>query len=395
MGAFQQLNMKRLLIFCFALFAFAGELSAQKTVWLTGDEPYIEGLQILPDSTESDASLKIEFNEPENTVTVSLSSERNHLFAFHESVRYKDVFKCCRKLKPHQLPYNVELEEGNSFRMTHKTKKSLGRHSGRYVFRPWMGLEGGKQSGGNFKLPEDSLVGVIKVNPFQSEIVIRLRDIMVIRHKGSNPRQWKKYDIVSYKALDAQYDITLVRNPCLGKEREVSDVDSLHNALSDAIAALQESFPGMEAKSLESFDNFYSLWSDLVKKFNYKDTTVQCGALLSAVRRYNSAVDSLMGLSCTVASSARGEIVSSLDGNDRRIDVPSLLYRARQLDELAARWPIATTKSEKLDILQRGGKIMEEAAELTLNHLLVTDADKNAMELFRQAKEYFTRICKY
>lgn len=387
------MTMKRLLFICL-LMAIAIESSAQKNVWLTGDEPYLDGLQIQPDSTENDVRLKIEFNEPDNIVTVSLVSEKNQLFVFHEPVLYKDIFKCCRKLAPHKLPYKVNLEDGNSFKMTSATKKSLGKHPGKYVFRPWLGIEGAKQAKGEIKLPEDSLVGVLKVDPTQSELIIRIRDIMVIRHKGATPKAWKKYEISYYTPLNAQYDITLVRNPCLGKNEEVVRTDSIHTRLSAAISSLKESFPGMEARTLESFDNFHSIWSGLVRKFPYRDTTVQCGDLLSAIRRYNSAVDSLLNLSCTVSESARGTVISSLDGKNRRIDAPSLLYRARQLDELAARWSLASTKSERKDILQRGAKIIDEAAELTLDRLLISESDHKAMDLFRQAKDYFVRICR-
>lgn len=385
--------MKRLIFICL-LMALAIESSAQKNVWLTGDEPYLDGLQIQPDSTENDVRLKIEFNEQDNVITVSLVSEKNQLFAFHGPVSYKDVFKCCRKLMPHKLPYKVNLEDGNSFKMTTATKKSLGKHSGKHIFRPWIGVEGANQSKSEIKLPEDSLVSVLKVAPTQSNLVIRVRDIMVIRHKGATPKAWKKYEISYYTPLNAQYDITLVRNPCLGKKEEVVKTDSIHTRLSEAISSLKESFPGMEARTLESFDNFYAIWSGLVKEFPYRDTTVQCGDLLSAIRSYNSAVDSLLNLSCTVSESARGTVVSSLDGNSRRIDAPSLLYRARQLDELAAKWSLVSTKSEKKDILQRGARIIDEAAELTFNRLLISESDHKAMELFRQAKDYFIRICR-
>ena len=72
-----------------------------KQIEVAGDEPYVDHVALVPGSTDMDLLVKIAFNEPENSLTVSLISYRR-LFVFQSDVRYSHVVRW-HKLKPEKL----------------------------------------------------------------------------------------------------------------------------------------------------------------------------------------------------------------------------------------------------------------------------------------------------
>ena len=113
-----------------------GWLGAQtiKRIEVSGTTPYVDHVSLMPGSSDMDLLVKIAFDEPNNSLTVSLISYRK-LFVFQADVRYAQVVRR-RRLQPDRLPYPVESDEQARYVLTKPVKKSLGT-ARKYVFKRW------------------------------------------------------------------------------------------------------------------------------------------------------------------------------------------------------------------------------------------------------------------
>lgn len=370
------------------------ELSAQKQVWLTGTEPYRASLKASAYSAGDDTRLCISFNEDENTLTVSLKSESVMLFAFRDAVIYRDVFKGCNRLRPDLLPYKVTYDTDNVIRMRGYVKRMLGRRPRHHLFSPWIACSSMDAVKAVCTMPEDSLVQVFKINPAVTNVTVRLSDIMVLKRKGPSKSAWKKMFITEYDNLNTEYDITIARDACRGKDDQIAAVAALHKELSSEVKSLVGVFPSGVANSLQGFDEFNEIKGRLLSKFIKKDTVTTCSTLRAAIKGYNKCVDSLLAMTCTISPELRGEFVNTLDPGDKDIDAQAVLNLARQLDELTSRWNITSGRSGRLDIRQRCDRILKDAERLIVGHRMMTEEDYRAVDLFRQAREYYLSTCK-
>ena len=79
-----------------------------KNIEIDGYNPYVDHISLIEGNTDMDLIIKISFNEPQNSLKVSLISYRK-LFVFQNDVRYSSVVRW-HKLRPNKLPYVVETD---------------------------------------------------------------------------------------------------------------------------------------------------------------------------------------------------------------------------------------------------------------------------------------------
>lgn len=369
-------------------------LSGQKVVAVKDSEPYMELLGGKPDMDERDLRLCFSFDEDENTLTVSLYSSNSMLFAFPRSVLYDNAFHRGSKLRPERLPYKADLAPGAVLRISGPVRRSLRPNKKTHSFRAWLEYDRMDPVSTGFAIPSDSLVQVFRVSPSVQDVAIRLRELLFLERKGSSPSKWNKFNLTEYEDLNLEYTVVIARNPCRGLDGKIAEVNDIHAQASADLAALAAEFPDGMTRSLDGLALFQGSRNELLAKYARMDAATPCPKLSEAIGSYNACVDSLINMTCIIPDEFKNELVTSLDPTVKRIDAEGLLYRARMLDELTAQWQLETSKSAKLSIRQQCEKLIDEASALAIGRKVVTDGDRKALNVFVQAKEYYTKVCK-
>lgn len=369
----------------------------QKRVVVSASQPYVEWLGGTPDMDSHDMCLRISFNDSTSTLRVSLSSANSRLFAFHSGgLVYKDIFGCCRRLKPEKLPYRVTYDPTNRFFMTGYSRMTLGPGFKESILQSWIESSGATPVREEYTMPEDSLVQVFRIESPAKEIdmMLRLRDIFFIEHHGSSPAAMKRHYLANRKDLKTEYDVTVLRNPCFGKEEQIAAVKAGHRELSAAIDGLEKAYPEGKVFSLEDFEDFQDTKNRLLQSYAKMDNAADCPCLKDAIDAYNACIDSLLDMCCTISDDKRMEIVHNLGLDLQRVDAGWLYHCARQIDELTGQWRIEKSKAARLSIVKQCEKLIDEVGRSTLRHGLLNDDDRKALDSFIQAREYFYRTCR-
>lgn len=390
-------DMRRFLSAILCLCVSVSAAYGQKRVVVSASQPYVEWLGGTPDVDSHDMCLKISFSDSTSALTVSLSSANSRLFAFHSGgLVYKEIFKCCRRLRPEKLPYKIEYDPSDKFFMTGHSKKTLGPGFKEAILHSWIESSGATPVSGEYAMPEDSLVQVFRMESAAKEIdmMLRLRDIFFIEHHGSSPAAMKRHYLASHKDLNIEYDVTVLRDPCFGKEEQIAAVKARHGEASAAINGLEETYPEGKVLSLEDFEDFQNTKSGLLQSYTKMDNVTDCSCLKDAIDAYNVCIDSLLNMCCTISEDKRMEIVQNLGLGLQRIDAGWLYHCARQIDELTGQWCVEESKSAKLSIVRQCENLIDEAGRSTVGHGMLSDDDRKALNSFIQAKEYFYRTCR-
>lgn len=366
----------------------------QKVAVVRNSVPYMEWLGGKPEVDDRDMRLCLAFDEDRNTLTVSLNSTNSLLFAFPRGVLYDNAFHGGNKLKAEHLPYKAELAPGTVVRISGPLRRSLRPNVRAHAFRAWLEYDRMDPVPVESKIPSDSLVQVFRVSPSEQDVTIRLKDVFFLSRKGSSPAKWGKFKMTGYKDLNLEYTVVIERDPCRGMADRISAVNGMRAEASGELAALLKVFPNGVARSLDGLDEFQSRRNDLLAKYSRINEETSCPEYSKAVASYNACVDSLVNLTCRIPAEYKNELVTSFDPTVKRIDAEGLLYRARLLDELTAQWQLETRKSAKLSIRQQCDKLIDEAAALAIGRRVITDADRKALDVFIQAKDYYTKVCK-
>ena len=369
----------------------------QKRVVVSASQPYVEWLGGTPDMDSHDMCLRISFDDATCALKVSLSSANSRLFAFHSGgLVYRDIFGCCRRVKPEKLPYKTAYDPSNKFIMTGHSRKTLGPGFKEAIFHSWVESSGATPVSGEYTMPEDSLLQVFKIASAAKEIdlMIRLRDIFFIEHHGSSPVALRRHYLASHRDLKTEYDVTVLRDPCFGKEDQIAAVKARHNEASLAINGLEKTYPEGKVLSLADFENFQNTKNAILKEYTKMDSVADCPCLKDAIDAYNVCIDSLLNMCCTISDDSRMEIVQNLGLGLQRIDAGWLYHCARQIDELTAQWCVEKSKAAKLSIARQCEKLIDEAGISTIRHGVLNDDDRKALNSFIQAKEYFYRTCR-
>ncbi|MCQ2168490.1 MAG: hypothetical protein MJY69_07515 [Bacteroidales bacterium] len=369
----------------------------QKRVVVSASQPYVEWLGGTPDVDSHDMCLRISFADSTGMLKVSLSSANSRLFAFHSGgLVYKEIFGCCRRLKPERLPYKIAYDPSNKFFMTGHSRKTLGPGFKEAILHSWIESSGATPVSEEYTMPEDSLVQLFRIESASKEtdMMIRLRDIFFIEHHASSPVAMKRHYLASHKDLKTEYDVTVLRDPCFGEGDRIAAVKARHKEASAAINGLEKTYPEGKVLSLEDFEDFQNTKNSLLQNYTKMDSVTDCPCLKDAIAAYNVCIDSLLNMCCTISDDKRMEIVQNLGLDLQRIDAGWLYHCARQIDELTGQWCLEKSKSAKLSIVKQCEKLIDEAGKSTIRHGVLNDDDRKALNSFIQAKEYFYHTCR-
>ena len=207
--------LSKIIIYGFLLIGFCQFTGAQTTkqIEVDGNEPYVD----QEGSTDMDLLVKFMFDEPNNSLTVSLISYRK-LFVFQDNTRYSQAVWCF-KLRPNKLSYVVESDEQARYKLTKALRKSI-KPRRKHIFKRWIEYEGLQPQPTNYKMVNDYIEQKFDILYKEAPVSITLRDILVMNEQITSKK--KKYDLFYQTDLNRKYEITIKRDPCFPRKRNTT-----------------------------------------------------------------------------------------------------------------------------------------------------------------------------
>ena len=356
---------------------------AVKAISVRDGEPYTDHIALAEDSRDTDVMVRFFFDEKQNTLRVSVLSYRR-LFVFREATRYKQVVRHCRLL-PKKLPYVAQFGIYDRFTLSRSLRKAVRPHR-KYIFGRWMEYEGLQQTPSDYKMVNDYIEQSFDIHGKQTSASVTLRDIFLL---DSDPKKPDHYIITQGRDLNLKYEITLVRNPCLGMDDQITSARIMATSVRKAYEAFRATCPSGTVSTEDALKNFQSTQETLVALYPAKDADVPCTDLARAIRQYNAYVDSISTLSCKLILP---EEAAWNDGMP--LDIKILHTQTRQLDKAVSRWLVTRDALEKKDLETECLDIIKDMTAMLRQHRAVTPEEQKAVEAYRQAEQYFHKTCK-
>ncbi len=360
-------------------------LSAQmvKEITVSQENSYTDHISLKEDSRDMDLMVKFVFNEEANTLTVSLISYRS-LFVFWDQVRYKPTFRC-RTLRPKMLPYVVESDPDDRFRVSKVFKWSIPKPRKKYVFNRWNSYEGLQPTPQDYKIMNDYINQTFDILNKRDQVSVTLRDVFVMEHTDV-----RDYEIFFGKDLYTQYQVTIERDPCFGKDDDIKSAQDAEKSIAAAYASFNDKYGSGKVTSNESLQLFLEMQDLLIKQYPRKETQSDCPDIQAAYDSYNQYVESISRMRCVVVTAAPAGAANGLAG----ILPKTLLLKARQIDQIVARWMNSRDIMERRDLVKQGDKLAKEGEADISSQGAYTTEQKQAVNVFREAVRYFNKTCK-
>ncbi len=363
-----------------------------KSVTVSNDEPFTDHLSLKSDTKDMDLMVKLVFDENKNQLTVSLISYRT-LFVFWDNILYKSAIKR-RWIKPDRLTYVATNEYDDKFRLTKAYRNTLPQPFKEHVFKKWIEYEGLQPVAQELKMVNDYIEQPFDIQDQNSHVIIRLRDVLLMDladRKGNV--SW--YDIPFGKDLNLEYQVTIQRNPCFGKDKELA-------AAQAALATVQKSYQSFKNKynkrvvnNSDVLQSFKELKKALVAQFPKDSTQSDCPDIQQVIDQYNATADSLSQVRVVLASEAPAGTAGATGGEVQQVlDTRIILAAARQVDSTVARWLRSKDIMERRDLCQQCDNIIRNISKLISRNPGQNKEEQRAVQLFKQAQQYYNRTCK-
>lgn len=374
---------------------------------LSPDTAHVDSLTLPTADGAASITMTFTYNQAEGTLNVKMESDKI-LHVFRRDVKYGDVihnrfliFKP-RRLNIFKLPYEVDSPADADYKVSKAMKKALGSGSAlkQYVMHQWDEVNGMKPIPvAKYAIINDYIEQTYKIDDSADNIAFTLHDVMLLTHNPKTPKKYNNYLIESLKDFNVQYMIILMRDPCMGMDKEKEDLSKAYDELSGAMKNLSTTFPNGIAQSVDQLKTFQDSRNELLKKYSHNDMQSECPDIQDLLTKYNACVDSLMGLTCSLSSelaarAANSEMVMGLDGRSHGIDASGLLFKARQIDELVTAWKVSRNRKDRVAYKLQCEKIISDAEAQVVGKYAYTDEQKVAIKTIRQAIEYFNNTCK-
>lgn len=377
---------RKLLLSAALLCLSAWMLRAQavKNISVSGSSSYTDHVSLAQDSRDMDVMVKFIFDEPNNTLTVSLLSYR-HLFVFRESVPYKSVVKC-GKLHPELLPYVADNATNASFKLSAALKRQLDKPLRKYVFPRWIEYQGLQPVPTEYKMVNDYIEQTFDIPDKRSpSVTVTLREIILL---DAVKKKANAYVLSQGRDVNMKYQVAIVRNPCLGMDDEIEAAGKLASAVKKAYGSFLTNYPNGEVGSDEALKTFNDTRTALLALYPHKENVTSCPDLGKLVDEYNHYIDSISGYRVKVR---KPEEAAWDDG--KPLDVKLLYTQTRQLDKSVARWLVSTDELEKSDLVEQCQDIIKDMSAMIRTHKVATKEERQAVQAFNQAESYFKKTC--
>lgn len=368
------------------LWMFVGwftQLQAQslRTIQIAQDNSYTDHVSLKKDSKDMDLMVKFVFDEPNNTLTVSLISYRN-LFVFHENVRYKQVVKC-KKLRPDRFPYVVEADEEMKYKLTKELRKQILGSKKNHVFKRWIGYNGLQPQPMDYKMVNDFIEQKFDILDKDTIVTVSLRELMVMEPASDKK---KSYDFIYYTDLDRDYQVHIKRNPCFGKEEEIASAETLVENIRTNYETLKGQYLLQETLGKETLELLKEMRNMLLEQFPAKPINTSCSSIREQLEMYNNYVDSIRGLEMFKLDYEKQLKVLS-------VGAEQILGVARIVDNNVASWIVSSDVVEKEDLVKRCQLLIDDINQYLVEDVVMDEAQATAVSVFRKAENYFKVTC--
>ena len=359
----------RLILSAVALLA-GPALGAQavKQVYVSQEEPYTDHQTLTQDSRDTDVIVKFQYDEQQNTLTLSVISYRT-LFVFREPARYGSITNLFGRILPEKFPYVMSAEPGAKFRFSAELRKTIDGPYRKHVFNRWLEYKGLQPQPAEYKMVNDYIEQVFDVVP-GSDVSVTLRDIFLLEGE----------EILCGRDLKTRYDITIGHNPCFGKDEEIAQANTTLENLFQNYNSLKTTSGGGLAASQEEADLFLQLKEAVSSQFVHREVRSSCAAVQNIWDVYNDFVDSLAVLKC--------EYVPVRPGTDAQI----ILSGARAIDENVSRWLRSSDPVERRDLVAANEEAIKDIEDLVKINGLINQEQQSAYSIFKEAVRYSREV---
>lgn len=356
-----------------------------KDIEIDGSTPYVDYVSLVEGNKDMDLIIKILFDEPQNSLRVSLVSYRK-LFVFQNNVRYSSIVRW-HKLRPNKLPYVVETDEFAKYHMNKSIRKSI-HPKRKHVFKRWIEYEGLQPQPMDYKMVNDFIEQAFDILPKKNDVSVTLHDILVMNEEIKGVK--KKYDLFLQTDLDRKYNIHIKRDPCFGKEEMIQASTAQLENIKAGFAALSKNAKKLSQYNSPNGEKLVNEMKDvLLKQFPKNGETSECPEIAENISNYNSYVDSIQYLVFTPPVDKRKDsshVHAELDEN-------YILSLAKKIDQNVNRWLLTTDSIEKKDLVKSCNEIVNQAFAHIDISTIRTESQKSAVNTLYAAEDFFRKTC--
>ncbi len=350
-------------------------------------KPYTDHLALKEDARDMDVMIKFVYNEETNTLTVNLISYRS-LFVFWDKVCYKPAITTRRKLKPEMLPYVVDYDPKDRFKISKIFKWSIPQPRKHMVFSRWITSEGMQPAPQEYKMVNDYVSQTFNIQAQRKQVSATLRDIFLMEHTDEN-----EYEIFFGRDLYTQYLITILRDPCYGQQENIDAAINSRDAIAKSYRTFKRSYRKGTVSNQEGLKTFKELKTLLLGQYPPQASASECPEVQQTWDSYNQYVDSIKQINVVVASQSGGKAGSGVAAAPAVMS-RELMAMARQIDQNVARWLNSKDPIERRDLIKRCNGLVEDGTKMINTQGAYTDDQKRAVYVFKAAVRYFNKTCK-
>lgn len=357
-----------------------------RTISVGQGASYTDHLSLKEDVKDMDLMVKFVFNEEANNLTVTLISYRT-LFVFWDNVHFKPLIKG-RKLRPDQLPYVVEYNPKDKFKVSKLFKASIPKPTKEFFFNRWIDYEGLQPAPQDYKMVNDFISQTFDIQNKRDLVTVRLRDVFLM--DKIEKKKYNLYNIPLGRDLNLEYKITIMRNPCFGLDDELASAKKALEGITTNYATLSKRFGNRLVPTQETKTLLDGLKATIQDQFPPKSVDSPCKDIQETWNKYNLYVDSIAALKCEVESVESTVAASSFSPDGLKI----LMAKSRQIDIIVSRWLMSKDPIECRDLISQGRRIIDEVNAMIGKRTGNTAEQQKAVATFRAAERYFNSTCK-
>lgn len=363
-----------LLVSCLPLWA-----NPTRTIRIANNQPYTDHIALKSDLRDMDIMVKFRFDEPNNSLVVSLVSYRN-LLMLQTDTRYKQAISW-NKFRPERLPYVIQSDGQTTYKVTGNFKKEIPGCRSKHIIRKGLSYQGLQLQVSDQKVMNDYLEYRFDILNKDTLVSISLGDIMVLEPSAKHT---DRVDLIFYSSLNRQYDIYIDRNACLGRDEDIAAAQTALQNITQNYQALQESFAAGVGNGITD-SMLYNLKKVVLEQFAPKNNSEECSTLQQLNTQYNQYVDSLAQLHLPDPSLTVMPLNMSRE---------YILQLSRTIDQNVSTWLLTTDAVKKQDLVLATQKLVAEINDALQGNVILTQEQREAIVLFRKAERYFNTICQ-
>lgn len=377
-----------LLLSC-CLWLFGLQAQTVRTITVAQGVSYTDHISLKEDVKDMDLMVKFVFNEENNTLAVSLISYRM-LFTFWDNVHYKPLIKG-RTLRPDQLPYVVEYDPKDKYKVTKLFRATIPQPKEDFYFRRWIEYEGLQPAPLDYKMVNDFITQTFDIQNKRTLVTVKLRDVFLM--DKIEKKKYSIYEIPLGRDLDIEYKVTIQRNPCFGMDEEIAAAKGALESVSASYASLSKNYNGRAVPSEDALKLFNTMKGTLQDQFKRKEINSPCPDIQTTWETYNQFVDSINTIKCVVRSADEVEETGVLSPFAPDA-LKALVSKARLIDKMVSRWLVSTDPMERHDLVYECQDLIDEVNETYGKLKGRTPEQQQSIAIFRAAEQYFINTCK-